>query len=104
MYHIGVDPKDLYCVGHADEYDSNPLTAARAFWARMLDQDPDHPPTELLCVRALTPPPLSDSLAVDIPDEDVVAVWTFACNTGWAEQDPIVRTIPTNAIYQELYQ
>ena len=100
MYHIGVDPKDLYCVGHADEYDSNPLTAARAFWARMLDQDLDHPPTELLFVRALTPPRLSDSLAVDIPDDDVVAVWTFACSTGWEGRDPSGRTNPTHALGQ----
>jgi len=104
MYHIGIDPQDMYCVGYADEFDSNPLKAAQGFWGRMLEQEPEHPPCELLVVRALTPPPLSDSLEIDIPDADVVAVWTFRANTGWEGQAPIVRTIPTNAIYQELQQ
>ena len=104
MYHAGIDPRDLYYVGPSCDYDDNPLTAARQFYDRLLSEDPDHSPVEILIVKALTPYPAGDTLSVDIEDDDVEEVWCFKATTGWEDQPPIVRLVPTSTIYQELTQ
>ncbi len=104
MFHVGIHPQDLYCVGPASDYADNPLTAARQFYSRLLEEDPDHSPVELILVKALTPYPSDDTVPTDIEDADVQEVWQFRCATGWEDQPPLVRLIPTSTIFQDLNQ